>query len=170
VKGETEMNAPFYNRRTFLINAGLGAAALSINPSALISPAYARSFAPTHTMRGGSNNYSPNAPIVERLGSGFFVSGIVRKAESGEPLEGVRIQIWAATTIGGEREPRNHGSVLTRTDGSFALEMEQIVPNFGQPHAHLAYDDDAYDTVFLRPVMPSANDTSLQADFNLAPV
>lgn len=41
--------------------------------------------------------------------------------------------------LGGEREPRNHGSVLTAADGSFRLEMEQIVPNFGQPHAHLAY-------------------------------
>jgi hypothetical protein len=162
------MKAPFYNRRTILMNAGLGAAALSVAPTALISPARAQSFAPTKTMRGGSNNYSPNAPFVERLGSGFNMSGIVRRAGSGEPLEGVRIQIWAATTIGGEREPRNHGSVLTRADGSYSLEMEQIVPNFGQPHAHLTYDDDAYETVFLRPVMPSANDTSLQADFNLA--
>ena len=83
-------------------------------------------------------------------------------------MNGVRIQIWAATTLGGEREPRNHGSVLTRADGSYALEMEQIVPNFGQPHAHLAYDDSAFKTVFLRPVMPSARDTSLRADFVLA--
>ena len=39
----------------------------------------------------------------------------------------------------------------------------------GQPHAHLAYDDGAFDTVFLRPVMPSASDTSVTADFVLAP-
>ena len=121
-------------------------------------------------MRGGSNNYSPNAPLVESLGTGFVMSGVVRQAGTGKPLEGVRIQIWAATTIGGEREPRNHGSVLTKADGSYSLEMEQIVPNFGQPHAHLAYDDAAFKTVFLRPVMPSASDTSLAADFVLSPV
>ena len=86
-----------------------------------------------------------------------------------EPLPNVRIQIWAATTLGGEREPCNHGSVLTREDGAFELEMMQIVPNFGQPHAHLAYDDGAYRTVFLRPVMPSASDASVTADFVLAP-
>jgi hypothetical protein len=63
----------------------------------------------------------------------------------------------------------NHGSVLTRADGSFELEMAQIIPNFGQPHAHLAYDDGAFQTVFLRPVMPSARDTSVSADFVLAP-
>ena len=53
--------------------------------------------------------------------------------------------------------------------GQFELEMEQIVPNFGQPHAHLAYDDADFQTVFQRPVMPSASDTSVTADFVLAP-
>lgn len=160
------MTAPFYNRRSFLIGAGLtGAAALTGLPDM----AHAQGFVPTQTMRGGSNNYRPNAPLVESLGSGFVISGMVRQAGNGAPLVGARIQIWAATVIGGEREPRNHGSVLTGADGSYALEMEQIVPNFGQPHAHLAYDDAAYQTVFLRPVMPSASDTSLKVDFVLAP-
>lgn len=163
------MNSPFYNRRSFLVGAGLAGAALAQGPGGLISPAFANAFSPTRSMRGGSNNYRPNAPMVERLGSGFFVRGKVLQAGRGAPLEGVRIQIWAATVIGGEREPRNHGSVLTRADGSYELEMEQIVPNFGQPHAHLAYDDGKYQTVFLRPVMPSASDTSVSADFVLAP-
>ena len=136
----------------------------------LIVPAQARSaFEPTQTMRGGSNNYRPNAPLVDNLGSGFVMSGKVMKAGTGEPLQGVRIQIWAATTRGGEREPSNHGSVLTRADGSYSLDMVQIVPNFDQPHAHLAYDDGTFRTVFLRPVMDSPSDTSLQADFVLQP-
>lgn len=163
------MNAPFYNRRSFLIAAGFGGAALAMGPGGPVAPAQAEAFAPTQTMRGGSNNYRPNAPLVESLGAGFLMSGMVRQAGTGAPLSGVRIQIWAATTLGGEREPRNHGSVLTAADGSYRLEMEQIVPNFGQPHAHLAYDDGAYRTVFLRPVMPSASDTSLRAGFVLAP-
>ena len=35
------------------------------------------------------------------------------------------------------------------------------------PH-ELAYDDGAFRTVFLRPIMPSARDTSVSADFVLA--
>jgi hypothetical protein len=159
-----------YSRRSFLLAAGTAGIAATQWPSAIIAPALGQSLAPTASMRGGSNNYRPNAPLVERLGSGFWVSGTVRRSVDGAPLEGVRIQIWAATTLGGEREPRNHGSVLTAADGSFRLEMEQIVPNFGQPHAHLAYDDDAFETVFLRPVMPSPDDRSVSADFVLAPV
>ncbi len=163
------MDCPFYNRRSFLVAAGFTGAALIQGPLGAFPPALAAGLAPTQSMRGGANNYRPNAPFVERLGSGFWVSGTVRRAGDGAALQGARIQIWAATTLGGEREPRNHGSVLTAADGSFRLEMEQIVPNFGQPHAHLAYDDGAYETVFLRPVMPSARDTSVSADFVLAP-
>ncbi|WP_375691666.1 twin-arginine translocation pathway signal [Pseudooceanicola sp. LIPI14-2-Ac024] len=162
------MQTPFYNRRSLLVSSGLAAAALAL-PTGLVSAARAAGLPPTQSMRGGANNYRPGAPMVERLGSGFWVTGTVRRAGDGAPIRGARIQIWAATTLGGEREPRNHGSVLTGADGSFRLETEQIVPNFGQPHAHLAYDDGAFKTVFLRPVMPSASDTSVNADFVLAP-
>lgn len=161
------MASTVYTRRLFLTAAGAAGACLT--PLGGLAPAFATGLAPTPSMRGGRNNYRPNAPLVERLGSGFWVTGTVRRAGDGAPLAGVRIQIWAATTLGGEREPRNHGSVLTAGDGSFRLETEQIVPNFGQPHAHLAYDDGAFQTVFLRPVMPSARDTSVSADFVLAP-
>lgn len=163
------MTSSNFSRRSFLTTAGgVAGSALVSGPLGLIAPAAASGLQPTQSMRGGSNNYRPGAPMVERLGRGFFVTGKVRRAGDGAPLEGVRIQIWAATVLGGERDPRNRGSVMTRADGSFELEMEQIVPNFGQPHAHLAYDDGTYQTVFLRPVMPSASDTSVSADFVLA--
>ncbi|MEM6609892.1 MAG: twin-arginine translocation pathway signal [Pseudomonadota bacterium] len=160
------MTTSFLSRRRLLATGAVALAAPAIFSQSVLAQSQ---FAPTQTMRGGSNNYSPNAPFVESLGTGFLMSGMVRLAGSGAPLSNVRIQIWAATTLGGEREPRNHGSVLTGSDGSYRLEMMQIVPNFGEPHAHLAYDDGAFQTVFLRPVMPSARDTSLTADFNLQP-
>lgn len=159
------MNTPFYNRRSFIRTTALAGTAAALGSAA--APLAAQTLTPTQTMRGGSNNYRPNAPLVDALGTGFIMSGLVRDASNGAALSGVRIQIWAATTLGGEQEPRNHGSVLTNKDGTYRLEMPQIVPNFGQPHAHLAYDDAAFETVFLRPVMPSASDTSLTADFNL---
>jgi hypothetical protein len=165
-----DMKTSVYNRRSLLIGAGICSATFLKGPSGLLSTAAAQStFVPTQTMRGGSNNYRPNAPLVENLGRGFLMSGRALRAETGEPLQGIRIQIWAATTRGGEREPSNHGSVITGVDGTFKLEMEQIVPNFGQPHGHLAYDDPEFKTVFLRPVMSSRKNTSLQADFVLVP-
>ncbi|MCG3267241.1 twin-arginine translocation pathway signal [Yoonia sp. I 8.24] len=152
-------------RRSLLTIAAATAA------SGVISPANAQAFDATPTMRGGSNNYRPGAPIVERIGGGgFWMRGTVRRAGDGAPLAGQRIQVWAHTTEGHERDPNSHGATLTDANGVFRLEMPQIVPAFGQAHAHLAYDGDEFETVFLRPVMASSADTSLTANFVLQPV
>jgi hypothetical protein len=156
------------DRRGFV---AAGGAMLVLGVSGFRLPAGAQGLAPTPTMRGGANNYRPGAPIVERIGSGgFWMSGTVRRAGDGAPLAGQRIQIWAHTTEGHERDPHSHGATLTDENGRFRLEMPQIVPAFGQPHGHLAYDSGEFETVFLRPLMTSAKDTSLEAHFVLKPV
>lgn len=169
------MTSVLRTRRSVLkAGATTAGAALATTAPGLIASAYAQGLAPTLTMRGGANNYRPGAPIVDRIGGGgFWTSGTVLRAGDGVPLEGIRIQIWAHTTEGHEREERSHGATLTDADGKFRLEMPQIVPAFGQPHAHLAYDSDfddhGFETVFLRPIMPSASDTSLSTQFVLQP-
>ena len=162
------MTNALITRRTLL---AAGGAFATSGVTGLIVPARAAGLAATPSMRGGSNNYLPGAPVVERIGGGgFWMSGTVRRAGDGAPVAGQRIQIWAHTTEGHEREPHSHGATLTDANGEFRLEMPQIVPAFGQPHGHLAYDDDAFETVFLRPIMPGAKDTSLSAHFVLQPV
>ncbi|CAN7469207.1 Twin-arginine translocation pathway signal [Acidovorax sp. LjRoot118] len=148
----------------------VGGAVLATGVSALLLPASAQGLAPTRSMSGGSNNYRKGAPIVERIGKGgFWMSGTVRRAGDGAPLAGQRIQIWAHTTEGQEHEPQSHGATLTDKDGKFRLEMPQIIPLFGQAHGHLAYDSGEFKTVFLRPVMRSAKDKTLEAHFVLEP-
>ena len=155
-------------RRTLL---AAGGAVAATGVSGLVVPARAGGLAPTRSMRGGSNNYRPGAPIVERIGAGgFWMSGTVRRAGDGAPLADQRIQIWAHTTEGHERDWHSHGATLTDANGVFRLEMPPIVPAFGQPHGHLAYDSGEFETVFLRPIMPSSSDTSLSAHFVLKPV
>lgn len=157
----------FMNRRTAIVS---GAALALTGIGGLLHPVRAQAVAPTQSMRGGSNNYLPGAPIVERIGGGgFIMSGTVRRAGDGAPLAGQRIQIWAHTTEGHERDPQSHGATLTDENGVFRMEMPQIVPAFGQAHGHLAYDDPEFKTVFLRPVMQDPSATSLTADFVLQP-
>lgn len=161
------MRSVQFNRRTLL---AAGVAAVATGAPGLVVPARAKGLAPTVSMRGGSNNYLPGAPIVDRIGGGgFWMSGTVRRAGDGAPLGGQRIQIWAHTTEGHERDRQSHGATLTDTNGVFRLEMPQIVPAFGQAHGHLAYDSGEFETVFLRPVMASSKDTSLEAHFVLQP-
>jgi protocatechuate 3,4-dioxygenase beta subunit len=158
------------DRRVLL--TGMAAAGAAGLLSQSVIPAVAQSssgsFLPTETMRGGANNYIANAPRVENLGTGFVVSGMVRRAGDGSPLRGIRVQIWAATERGGEREPSNRGSVMTDADGRYRLETSPIVPQFGQPHIHIAYDDAGFATLFLRPVLSSRYDKSMMVDFTLA--
>lgn len=162
------MSTRLLSRRTLL---AVGGSALAIGCSGLRLHANAKDIAPTPSMRGGANNYLPGAPVVDRIGGGgFWMTGTVRRAGDGAPLAGQRIQIWAHTTEGHERDPHSHGATLTDENGRFRLEMPQIVPAFGQPHGHLAYDSGDFETVFLRPIMPSAKDTSLEAHFVLKPV
>jgi hypothetical protein len=159
------MTFAILTRRNLLAAGGSLAAA---GASGLLSPASAQGLAPTRSMSGGSNNYLKGAPVVERIGKGgFWMSGTVRRAGDGAPLAGQRIQIWAHTVEGQEHEQRSHGATLTDKNGVFRLEMPQIIPIFGQPHGHLAYDSGEFKTVFLRPIMRSANDKTLEAHFVL---
>lgn len=154
-------------RRTFLTS---GVALAATASAGLLMPARAASLAPTRTMRGGSNNYRPGAAIVDRIGGGgFWMTGTVRRAGDGAPLAGQRIQIWAHTTEGHERDAHSHGATLSDENGIYRLEMPQIVPAFGQAHGHLAYDSADFKTVFLRPLMDSPTQTSLEAHFVLEP-
>jgi len=160
------MTVQLHARRKFFAVTG----AVLASAGGVIIPAHSKDVAATPSMRGGSNNYLPDAPIVDRIGGGgFWMSGTVRRAGDGAPLAGQRIQIWAHTTEGHERDQRSHGATLTDVNGEFRLEMPQIVPAFGQAHGHLAYDSDEFETVFLRPVMASAKDTTLSAHFVLQP-
>ena len=148
-----------------------GAAFAAAGLAGFAIPALAGGLAATQSMRGGANNYMPGAPIVERIGGGgFWMLGTVLRAGDGAPLAGQRIQVWAHTTEGSERDWHSHGATLTDANGAFRLEMPQIVPALGQAHAHLAYDSGEYETVFLRPLLSSAKDTSLKAHFVLQPV
>jgi hypothetical protein len=158
-------------RRDFLSRSiAMAGTGLIAGTAALTMPALAQGLAPTPTMRGGANNYLPGAPVVSRIGKGgFWMTGSVRRAGDGAPLGGMRIQIWAHTTEGREDERHSHGATLTGPDGVFRLEMPQIVPTFGQPHGHLAFEGEGFQTVFLRPVMPSASLTTLSAHFVLQP-
>jgi protocatechuate 3,4-dioxygenase beta subunit len=159
------MSTVILNRRNLLVAGG---SVLATAASGLLLPATAQGLAPTATMPGGANNYRKGAPVVDRIGKGgFWMRGTVRRAGDGAPLAGQRIQIWAHTTEGREDDQRSHGATLTDKNGAFRLEMPQIVPIFGQPHGHLAYDSGEFQTVFLRPLMRSAKDTSLEAHFVL---
>jgi hypothetical protein len=105
----------------------------------------------TDSNPGGTNNYLPDAPVRDRLGSGFTITGRVRAAAGCAPLEGVRVQVWLATSTGSERD--NRASVLTGADGRYRIETDPTIPQFGEPNIHVGYAGGAFREVFIRRVV-----------------
>ena len=120
---------------------------------------------PTESNPGGTNNYIPDAPALDSLGSGFVITGLVRSADGCEPLEDVRIQVWLATETGGEQD--NRASVRTGADGRYRIETDPTVPQFGEPNIHVGYDDGEYGEVFIRRVV-DLDDERAVVDLTLA--
>ena len=118
------MTNPDFDRRKLLAAGGV---ALTGAAFGLSGPALAQSFPATRTMRGGSNNYRPGAPIVERIGGGgFWMAGTVQRAGDGAPLAGQRIQVWAHITEGHERDARSHGATLSDENGVFGSRCRRL--------------------------------------------
>jgi hypothetical protein len=120
---------------------------------------------PTESNPGGTNNYIPDAPAADSLGSGFVITGLVRAADGCRPLEGVRVQVWLATETGGERD--NRASVRTGADGRYRIETDPTIPQFGEPNIHVGYDDGEYGEVFIRRVV-DLDDRRAVVDLTLA--
>jgi len=59
------MTKVLLSRRKLLTAAGV---AMATGVSSHLNPAFAQGLTPTKSMRGGSNNYHPDAPIVDRIG------------------------------------------------------------------------------------------------------
>ena len=120
---------------------------------------------PTRSNPGGTNNYIPDAPPADSLGSGFVITGLVRAADGCKPLEDVRIQVWLATETGGEQD--NRASVRTGADGRYRIETAPTIAQFGEPNIHVGYDDGDYGEVFIRRVV-DLDDERAVVDLTLA--
>ena len=90
---------------------------------------------PTQSNPGGTNNYIPEAPRSNSLGSGFVIRGTVRAADGCRPLEGVRVQVWLATDSGDEED--NRASTFTGSDafGGMTSELRQVGQSISKPAA-----------------------------------
>ena len=66
------MTTILINRRNLLAGGGY---VMATGGFILTAPAYAAGLEPTLSMAGGSNNYLPGAPVVDRIGKGGFWMG-----------------------------------------------------------------------------------------------
>lgn len=157
------------NRRTFVASAAAAAALSGLT----LGGARARADAiliPKAEHRYARANYSPGAPIRDRVGAGKIIRGQVLSIEGGAPIAGARVEYWLNTTpLGGdagERNPANRGAVITDAQGRFRFETDPParVYSFAEPHIHTRAEAAGHDAFYYRhptPQSPSEDEIAI---------
>jgi protocatechuate 3,4-dioxygenase beta subunit len=88
--------------------------------------------------------YKPGAPVRDGTGKGLVVSGIVRSADTCEPIAGARVEWWQANTRG-EYDDAHRGSQVTGGNGAYRLDTDFPPPYAGRPsHIHFKAEAQGY--------------------------
>jgi protocatechuate 3,4-dioxygenase beta subunit len=88
--------------------------------------------------------YKRDAPLREATGQGLVVSGVVRSAESCEPIGGARVEWWQANPRG-EYDDAHRGAQVTGAGGAYRFDTDFPPPYSGRPsHIHLKADAKGY--------------------------
>ncbi|MDO9309112.1 MAG: intradiol ring-cleavage dioxygenase [Deltaproteobacteria bacterium] len=84
--------------------------------------------------------YRPGAPLRDRIGKGYVISGTVRSSKDCRPLPGARIEFWQANSSGNYDEA-HRATVIADRQGRYRLETDFPAP-YGRrpPHIHILID------------------------------
>lgn len=107
--------------------------------------------------------YKPGAPMRERTGKGFVVSGTVKSAGACAPIAGARVEWWQANPQG-TYDDEHRGSLVTRSDGTYRFETDFPPPYFGRPsHIHVRVFAPGHRTLTTQ-LYPNAGQTEILFD------
>ena len=88
--------------------------------------------------------YKPGAPVRDATGKGFVVSGVVRSADTCEPIAGARVEWWQANPRG-EYDDTHRGSQVTGGTGAYRFDTDFPPPYAGRPsHIHFKAEAQGY--------------------------
>lgn len=108
--------------------------------------------------------YTPGAPIRDKVGEGYVLTGVVRSAQDCSPIPGAQIDVWMAGPDGVYRD--DYRAVLfSAADGSYRFESHFPPPYTGRPpHIHLLVNAPGFATLVTQHY-PRLGES--QAAFNL---
>lgn len=80
--------------------------------------------------------YRPNAPLRDKVGAGYFLTGRVMSAQGCQPLES-KIEFWLVNEQG-EYDAAHRATVLTGNKGAYRFESNRPSDYVGRlPHIHI---------------------------------
>lgn len=84
--------------------------------------------------------YRPNAPVRDRIGSGYLLTGTVRSARDCSPLPNARIEFWQ-TGPNGVYDDQHRATVYSDRQGRYRLQTSFPAPYARRPsHIHILVD------------------------------
>jgi len=91
--------------------------------------------------------YQPDAPVRDRVGQGYVLSGAVRSADGCVPLAGARLEFWLAGPDGVYDE-EHRATMFSGPEGTYRFESN-FPPqySFRPPHIHLKVSADGFKTL-----------------------
>ena len=100
------------------------------------SPVSAQSCEPTRRDALGPF-YVPDAPVRSSVGTGYVLSGVVRSAETCEPIPWAQVELWLANPEG-VYDDDHRATVFASEEGEYWFESNVPVRYVGRPpHIHV---------------------------------
>lgn len=111
--------------------------------------------------------YKSAAPSREATGKGLVVSGVVRSADTCEPIGGARVEWWQANPRG-EYDDAHRGSQVTAANGAYRFDTDFPPPYFGRPsHIHFKAEAKGYRKLTTQ-LYPKGGQSAVAFDLVLA--
>ena len=122
--------------------------------------------APTKTDMEGPF-YKPGAPLRDATGRGLVVSGVVRSADTCEPIKDARVEWWQANPRG-EYDDAHRGAQMTGAGGAYRFATDVPPPYSGRPaHIHFKTEAKGYRKLTTQ-LYPNGGQSAVQFDLVLA--
>ena len=112
--------------------------------------------------------YKPNAPVRERVGEGYVLTGTVKSSADCQAIAGAEIEFWLAGP-NGQYDEAHRATVFSDKSGRYRFESN-FPPKYSwrPPHIHLRISAPGYETLVTQHY-PAAGQTEGNFDLVLAP-
>jgi hypothetical protein len=91
--------------------------------------------------------YTPDAPVRQKVGAGYVLTGVVRSTRDCGPIPRARIEFWL-TGPGGEYGDDYRATIFTGPAGEYRFESNPPRPYAGRPpHIHIRVSAEGYRTL-----------------------
>lgn len=112
--------------------------------------------------------YTPNAPLRDKVGEGYLLTGVVRSAADCTPIPEAQIEVWMAGPDG-EYADEYRATLFSDQNGNYSFESHFPPPYSGRPsHHHLRVSADGYQTLVTQHY-PRQGETQAAFDLVLLP-